>query len=274
MISTLTSHERRRLVRTTRKLGAMLGTTPRLEVEDAEKKLSSSAPHPKLTMALKTTMATTPALVDRPVLTIHCVGRRDRADSTDSITSPLSPTHRHHHSEPGYLSAAHRRQNAAKLSRTLGENIPPELIFTSTPRLSTSSKRDKARRRRSGSLSLESLIETATAAPAPVYRIEKPIVFLDICQEEDSIHSKSSTPVKDAFPPPSPVRSASFSGVRRERRGRANSDVRQVRSQTHMHLDYVEEELSTPSTHRKGPLWSGEWNRKDMESVLRDLRNL
>ncbi|KAF7311765.1 hypothetical protein MIND_00186900 [Mycena indigotica] len=132
---TLTPSERSRLVRSTRKLQAVLGAAPQ-DIEAAV----FNAPRANCRW-------TSPETNGRPLCAPHCahlfLDERHRSfrDLSDDILSsppiPLSPTSINSSRTPSppvvELKAPQdrRRQHAAKLSRTLGENVAPELLQSS-----------------------------------------------------------------------------------------------------------------------------------------------
>ncbi|KAF9024991.1 hypothetical protein BDZ89DRAFT_1161938 [Hymenopellis radicata] len=139
-INDLQPSQRTRLVRSTRKIQAVLGTTPKLvepplpvHNKNARKLALTLAPHPAHpNRPLVLTLADAPShshssSTDRLHISSSSQSRsRSRSNSAEDRPplSPLTPTHT-------------RRKRMAKLARTLGENIPPELVaVTYEPRRS------------------------------------------------------------------------------------------------------------------------------------------
>ncbi|KAK0480672.1 hypothetical protein IW261DRAFT_1419026 [Armillaria novae-zelandiae] len=187
----LTHHDRTRLLRSTRKLGAVLGTTPQCHfVHDASHVALELVPGPG------------PALV----LRIHTT-------ALPTLPGPLSPV-------SPVRKPDERRRRMAKLARTFGENVPPELVAPVPPR----------RRRRS------------TLAPMPAFDEE--------VSEKTPLLSRS-TSVRAA--PKTPV----------------------VKDEVRAHsVDEGERSRSLYWGRRKEKDWSGEWNRRDRDDVLMQLRAL
>ncbi|KAJ7100923.1 hypothetical protein B0H15DRAFT_796592 [Mycena belliarum] len=159
----LSRAERLRLMRSTRKLGALLGETPLFTdprptspaftpsharaasmastsaKADWERRYPSSQRSSSLAAA-SVSQATPPRSVaarrsvatpsaPRPVLMLHLPASFTPGDDPRTPRSPLpSPLSATFH--PAH-SGADRRRKMAKLARTLGENVPPELVFPS-----------------------------------------------------------------------------------------------------------------------------------------------
>ncbi|KAF7300141.1 hypothetical protein MKEN_01337600 [Mycena kentingensis (nom. inval.)] len=160
----LPSNQRANLIRTTRKLGAILGETPLVvehqddhdeqhgqhghsaSVSSVDSKRSGRffAPPPPRGASLTAAGSPVPSAevaIDpsRPLLFLRLPNGQGTSPrprpastlSTMSIPSPRSPSFSH--TPPSPLSpaprAADRRKKLAKLVRTLGTNVPPELVF-------------------------------------------------------------------------------------------------------------------------------------------------
>ncbi|KAJ7032561.1 hypothetical protein C8F04DRAFT_1107224 [Mycena alexandri] len=113
--------ERVRLMRSARKVQSILGEIPILTDLAAESSSSNGA-----TTNLSTCAFGEPPSTARPILFIQLSSTG--TSNPNPHHSPASPT------TPLLANAqedAARRRKMAKLSRTLGENIPPELVFSS-----------------------------------------------------------------------------------------------------------------------------------------------
>ncbi|KAJ7501731.1 hypothetical protein B0H11DRAFT_1990831 [Mycena galericulata] len=283
---TITHAQRLRLMRSTRKLGSLLGETPLV----VESQSSSAAPsvftpshsrssstmsteskrsgryfmHPDTTprssslglsaappAAQTTSHAASSSMgshVPRPMLFLRLpVPGADSALTAPAertpLPSPLSPTFSLVLNTPPTPPAdASRRRKMAKLVRTLGENVPPELVFPA------SSSR-KSRRRASTLSVAESVHEQRQRGGDLVYTVEEPFSF------------PSTVPVPE---------------------GRASSDSHNHASTTVVAEYSSSSEYLLPplhveggGMHRKEKGWSGEWNGVgNMEDVVRSLRGL
>jgi hypothetical protein len=122
--STLPHAQRMRLMRSTRKVEALLGETPLLSGDLGS---SSNAAAPSANPAGHNLR---PVLIVRlPCILPGATHSPLSATSAISFNSPVSAV-----STAGVAEEeiARRRKMATKLSRTLGENIPPELMLPST----------------------------------------------------------------------------------------------------------------------------------------------
>ncbi|KAJ6543149.1 hypothetical protein B0H19DRAFT_1381060 [Mycena capillaripes] len=122
--------QRARLVRSTRKLKSVLGETSLL-VDIIPS--STSVSEPDSTLSAVASSAKSSRRSSRPVLIVRLPGAASIIPGTNS---PLTPTSGISLNSPALGMAAEedtarRRKMAAKLSRTLGENIPPELVLPS-----------------------------------------------------------------------------------------------------------------------------------------------
>ncbi|KAJ3932924.1 MAG: hypothetical protein NXY57DRAFT_917467, partial [Lentinula lateritia] len=145
----LTPSQRLRLMRSTRKLGEMLGTTPVIN-SSSEFGQHPSASH-RDTPSISLHHSSSPRFAHAPkkskalprplVLSLQSLPASFSSPRSSGPTSPLSPTsistniassssYRDDHDSLSD-SLQTRRKRMAKLTRTLGENIPPELVFNS-----------------------------------------------------------------------------------------------------------------------------------------------
>ncbi|KAJ7676628.1 hypothetical protein DFH06DRAFT_1317249 [Mycena polygramma] len=273
---TLPPAQRLRLLRSTRKLGAVLGETPLLLESQSHsptppishpfvlgrsastrsasstnrRVYMASEPLPRSSsLSLKLGEPSQPHThtrshahmhADRPTLVL----RLPVADEDPTgITSPLSPTFGLALNPPSTPTAdATRRRRMAKLTRTLGENVPPELVFASA-----SASRTQQHRRRASTLSSgvpESRRRGMDLASATTMVEEQPFSY------------PSTVPVPAAYP------------------SRTSSDTF-ASADTHRSDAPL---LPPPRLHRaeRAEGWSGEWGGAvaDMEDVVRNLRTL
>ncbi|KAJ6502902.1 hypothetical protein C8R47DRAFT_1193197 [Mycena vitilis] len=271
---TLPPAQRLRLLRSTRKLGAVLGETPLL-LESQSPSGKPPISHPFVLGRSASTRSATgrrvytsseslprssslslklgepsqphthsrshaPMHADRPTLVL----RLPIADEDPTgITSPLSPTFGLALNPPSTPTAdATRRRRMAKLTRTLGENVPPELVFASA-----AASRTQQHRRRASTLSSgvpESRRRAMDLADATATAEEQPFSY------------PSTVPVPAAYP------------------GRSSSDTF-ASADTHRSDAPL---LPPPRLHRaeRAEGWSGEWGGAvgNMEDVVRNLRTL
>jgi hypothetical protein len=159
--------DRLRMMRSMRKLTAVLGETPVVEISSPAPHLLAPTPGKRggfffhasaslSSLALPFQKSDAPHIPEpRPSLVLRV------PDTFAPLPSPLSPGF-----SPTLMSPTspleepdRRRQRLAKVSRTLGETVPPELIFTTNPQIK--------RRRRASTLVLpESMLELQTFAAA------------------------------------------------------------------------------------------------------------
>ncbi|KAJ7726591.1 hypothetical protein B0H14DRAFT_3519039 [Mycena olivaceomarginata] len=231
--------QRLRLMRSTRKLGALLGETPLL-VESSPTPANSFNPthgrsastmstvpktcapeNPKTTRVQRTFLALGFFFTSPPPAALRR-SPQDRGSPLSptfslSLNSPVTPT---------FSVDTDRRRKMAKVMRTLGENVPPELVFPAST--SASAPRPKARRRAS---TLSSL-----SYPSAPFRASS-----DTLASADTRPSVSSQ--ERLLPPRSQAPDVDGHGDGMHR------------------------------THRD---WSGEWGGKvaNMEDVVRGLREL
>ncbi|KAJ7816548.1 hypothetical protein B0H14DRAFT_3148626 [Mycena olivaceomarginata] len=320
----LSQAERSRLVRSTRKLQALLGATPQV-IEAAVHKgvnrhvqvyiqmqsdvVVSSAPSSSFSdRRHRSPQSATPRLflsLDPPAAHQHTL-------SLLSPSSPLSPTTNTTPNTPPTLSRSlsakdTRQRRLAKLTRTLGENIAPEMINpppTVRPQLlraATTIGRTHAQAERRNVRTVFPAPTThvpATAIPAPVpvpADVPAPILSLPI--------PLAPLPMPWVRPPSPPIRretssalARSFSTATRSSQGGASGASRPQRHRRAGSLTLptpdarsrdsalarelegaqifkaVRYELQT-GQRRKEKEWSGEWNL-EMEKVAKRLRSL
>ncbi|KAJ3790833.1 hypothetical protein GGU11DRAFT_804767 [Lentinula aff. detonsa] len=299
----LSPSQRLRLMRSTRKLGDMLGTTPVINSSSQFGQRPSASPRSSPTISLHhsssvpyTHTQKKSKVLPRPlVLSLQSRPAPLSSSRSSDPTTPLSPTsistnmassssNRDENDYQNYLTQT-RRKRMAKLTRTLGENIPPELVFNSNslPSRSRSSSVDASTIATFTVIvkdlpethhSQESIVPVLADSP-PIMKIMKP--------QSSSVISRS-----ESVRTPSP----SFIARRmmRKHRGHAktSSQVQLIASPSgRKSSDTVRSTLSSYSTasepshtnevkrtYRKQAGWSGEWNRQDMDEVMNRLRGL
>ncbi|ESK84403.1 hypothetical protein Moror_10146 [Moniliophthora roreri MCA 2997] len=302
----LSHSQRTRLIRSTRKLGSLLGTTPQVIDEeprtprgsfDRKSKLGSAGKHggqtplpPPLVLRLQavprgSSSNSNPSSSSSPSITLQVplspLSPTLESLNRDSPQCPLPPS-------PSSISYPApydiRRKKMAKLTRTLGENIPPELVFQS------SSPRPAKKFSRSWS------VESLKTADLPLSLKAEP-VELDFVVRVSSSSEESSTWKPQIQPRSSSlrVRSRTQSISRSRRDDRSCSPGSKSSSSWRRGHGYTPSESQTgflsssssweddcweleedPNAYgrKKEREWSGEWNQKDMGDVLRKLRNL
>jgi hypothetical protein len=269
----LSHSQRLRLMRSTRKLGDVLGTTPVING-------SSSAAHSlHHSSSLRLSQKRSKALPRPLVLSLHALPASLRLPT--GPTSPLSPTSvinmpssnacPDDYEVDQELQA--RRKRMAKLTRTLGENIPPELVFNS---------RSRPSRPRSCSVDAAALAAsftiTVVSPTEPTFQQMQPPV----------VPSRSSSLQVPSTP-------RTLAGKLRSRHGHASSlgmdglHLQQVEtsepirksfesttsiSSTSSSTSSVRSDKEMKKTYRKQAGWSGEWNRQDMQEIMTRLRGL
>ncbi|KAJ7058363.1 hypothetical protein C8F01DRAFT_1147991 [Mycena amicta] len=151
----LAAPDRQRLVRSIRKIRSVLGEEPVVELESTKSKTVGLGPKRPDVAAPSLSAPDEKESRDRPALVLRLPTFEPLANfepalfsPTTSILSPLSP--------PPIAEHEQLRLRLAKVSRTLGESVPPTLILT-TPAQSQSAV--KRRRRASTLIMPESALE-------------------------------------------------------------------------------------------------------------------
>ncbi|KAK7018326.1 hypothetical protein R3P38DRAFT_1297608 [Favolaschia claudopus] len=280
----LPAPQRLRLMRSTRKLTALLGTTPLLVDAEEPPRTVESPLEPINSHDFRASIAsvlsfadgeppasynpaalvpiTSPDFPQRPTFLLRIntapirSGRR-RSESQSSwrgrptsepLPSPTSVTFGDDGGVDGLLSA--RRKKMARVARTLGENIPPELVFPPnqcSPRISADSD--------TGSEATDEEVKSRFSAE----EIRFARIALEPLEESIPLHTAPIGPAPSKVI--SPRQSASDrawlpQGIRR-------SMSQRRRSGSH----------STPVVMRKETGWTGEWNHNE-NTVVKTLREL
>ncbi|KAF8148675.1 hypothetical protein B0H34DRAFT_736549 [Crassisporium funariophilum] len=175
------------------------------------------------------------------------------------------------------LTDRERRKKMAKLTRTLGENIPPELVFRSPP--TRKSSLAISRPRAFSSHKPAKSITSATLPPLPVAETPAPAPQAVVLDTEKSTKRKRrprSLTLSNAPPIAAPTRGANSLDA-------APAEVQRYQAQKPFVVDASSDKkpkqghapaMSMEWGRRKEREWSGEWNKKDMEDVTRALRGL
>ncbi|KAL0576513.1 hypothetical protein V5O48_005458 [Marasmius crinis-equi] len=260
---TLTHGQRTRLIHSTRKLGALLGETPTIEVE---KPASRPGSRPSTASSTKSTSSTRSLLtITIPTATLDYSAQRSPLSPTynlnrDSPYNPLSPSTGT--PDRSVLNAVElKRKKVAKLARTFGENVPPELVTIGT---------------------YDDLLS----------RPETHVLGFDRPPSQASDTSSESSPLIK----PAPLSLRARRGSKDQRP--SQSHVLKSPRRTHHHTASVAESPRRNSdkdlafakltqrpatseghtkidqTRRRQAGWSGEWNEGDMKKVVKRLRNL
>ncbi|KIJ95031.1 hypothetical protein K443DRAFT_109495 [Laccaria amethystina LaAM-08-1] len=269
--NTLDAEQRSRLLRSTRKLGAMLGATPLvLEVTPSPVSprtktfrregrvfpssrsstesyiiVSSTIPmapyQPILPTPSKQPKVTPKQKGARPlaqplILRLRSVpakkARYSPITTSFDFTASSSPTQND------------RRRKMAKLTRTLGENVPPELVFA--PKRSLSARRPTMRK----------------GVSAPIHA-DEPFVLSPVPESKKRGGGRPRSLTLGSIPTPTPQYAMRGTTSLDSPRLQATSDQ--------MEADWGRRENGV---RRKEREWSGEWNMQDMGDVVKALREL
>lgn len=346
--STLTAQDRNRLMRSTRKLGRLLGTVPHLEVSPQQQQRQRPSINDVITISANTAVSpptpTSPITGNRnhhilmslkaleagdephgqqyqrshsptpPVICVHtCPSssprQHQRRRSSVSSTTSTYPSRRMHSvyeplnedddaemmEEKRRLQDIQRRRKMAKLARTLGENVPPELVFHHDQQQQQQQEKRRMRRRsRSvGNVpiitfsSLDELDEKEeehvgehrqqqmrSSMESDETVVVVNVVAPDLKAEQLETAETFITPLarSESLPVPPP-------------RSRSPFGLKQVFASSRPSLD-TSSSLAPPTSkrtktkgsdgagRRKEREWSGEWNTSDMELVRSTLREL
>ena len=178
---------------------------------------------------------------------------------------------------PCDLSFDAKRRKLAKLQRFLGETIPPELVFptspttTSTPLQRSTSVLDSGSRRKVSHKPSRSISTSKTPTPLSATAPTPPPQFqstreprTDVVERPPTPRPQTMTSIPSPTMPTMPTlstRGAPLDG------GSSNLPFQNIMVQG-----------TSPTDQRRyrkeGKGWSGEWNVKDMEQVANALRGL
>jgi hypothetical protein len=185
---------------------------------------------------------------------------------------------------PHVLTANEKRRKLAKLSRTLGENIPPELVFHSStttpttptaPLQQTTSVLDSKSRWKSHKLSRSLLLAIPTSKTSiPLSAVPGRAVAAPITPQIQStmepgtrVEHKRTTRPRSMTTVPSPTMATPLT------RG-TSLDRLTIPPFQEIIATVVPETTQEWAYRRKEKDWSGEWNVKDMKHVANALRGL
>ncbi|KAF9261659.1 hypothetical protein L218DRAFT_1078465 [Marasmius fiardii PR-910] len=265
----LTHSQRTRLILKTRKLSAILGDTPTVTISASPTPTSSHPEHstrspspPRINITFPN--PSLPSL-SSPTDSVHRspLSPTFNPPNIDTILSPSSPT-----SDDVSDARRMRRRRIAKLARTFGENVPPELIMAHSG--SRAEQLDD---------NIDQGCETSSVMSCE---------FHDCKSDTDSISSNLSLiSLSGAFLPPgltitTPSRRLSYMSCENNipfSRGLcASSDVSGRGSDAELAFrhSYTEgrSQRLTVNVRQKKQSWTGEWNQDDMEAVQNKLRKL
>ncbi|KAJ3757093.1 hypothetical protein EV360DRAFT_71433 [Lentinula raphanica] len=304
----LTPSQRMRLMRSTRKLGEMLGTTPVFDsssssVLDQRPSAAPSRSSPTISLHHTTSSPRSKSKALPRPLVLSLQSRPAALSSSRpplSPTTPLSPTSistnlastpslRREESEyQNYLQQT-RRKRMAKLTRTLGENIPPELVFSHPTSRSRSPSVDAAALA-TFTVSVKDLSSEASHKPQetviPIYPQSSPVPHSpspSAMPRSTSLRTPSSSFVARRMMRKGPSHGHTKTNtlahvqlvVPPPTSGRTSSDtIRSTSSSLSTASEPTRRSGETKRTYRKQAGWSGEWNRQDMDEVMHRLRGL
>ncbi|KAJ7776348.1 hypothetical protein B0H16DRAFT_1506429 [Mycena metata] len=278
--------QRAHLIRSTRKLGDLLGETPLLVESSAGAQTLFSRSHSRSASTMSTESkrsarifmssprtsslglgavpafgdatvhaesSPAPTTISRPMLFLRLPAAGSppspaAAERMTPLPSPLSPTFGlalNSPATPPPTLDTSRRRKMAKLMRTLGENVPPELVFPTAP-----TSTPKAHRRASTLSVPESMRERHLAR-------KRSTTSIAVEEEADAPFSYPSTVPVEYFEEP----------VRRSIETSSDSSGEYLLPHGHEDDKHM---------HRREQGWSGEWGGKvsNMEDVVRSLRGL
>ncbi|KAJ3748831.1 hypothetical protein DFH05DRAFT_606132 [Lentinula detonsa] len=297
----LSPSQRLRLMRSTRKLGDMLGTTPVINSSSQFGQPPSTSPKSSPTISLHHsssvpythTQKKSKALPRPLVLSLQSRPAPLSSSMSSDPTSPLSPTsistnmassssNRDENDYQNYLTQT-RRKRMAKLTRTLGENIPPELVSNSNALPSRSRSSSVA------ASTIASFTVIVKDLPETSHHSQEYIVPV-LADSPPMMKPQSSSVISRSESVRTPSPSFIARRMMRKHRGHAktSSHIQLIPSPSgRKSSDTVRSTLSSYSTasepshtnevkrtYRKQAGWSGEWNRQDMDEVMNRLRGL
>ncbi|KAJ7728011.1 hypothetical protein DFH07DRAFT_896075 [Mycena maculata] len=260
----LNHRDRVRLIRSTRKVEALLGETPLFIDPSSPRNSASPVPNarrPAFIYVAKprssslgvyipdSPHASTSRAPARPLLAVRVPLRADVDSPLESATSLSFPTYP---AAPADEERRQRTRKMARIMRTLGENVPTELVFPATPtrtrRTSTLSKR------RSNRLVRASSSAARSAAQERLVEADEGDEPTVADSDSDSVSVYSTLSGGDWLQVPKPQTTSAPAG---------SSSIGRDRG-----------------THRTEKGWSGEWvaaggnNMQNMDDVARQLRDL
>jgi len=198
--------------------------------------------------------------------------------------SPTSPTF------STALTDRQKRKKMAKLARTLGENIPPELVFGQPTLVQPPKRRTSLSISRPRAIDIfsqhKSSKSVATAPPPSLAVAQAPTPVSKPVEEEQQTAVPLSTPAKKRNRPrsltlgSSAIASANATLAAQATRGTTSLDVQPVAARVYREQPFAGVDRPQPAgglergTRRKEKEWSGEWNLNNMDDVTKALRCL
>ncbi|KAK1226156.1 hypothetical protein PQX77_010867 [Marasmius sp. AFHP31] len=283
----LTHSQRNRLIKSTRKLGNLLGETPMCEdssVASTSSKPSGPSHRPALSLSAKSTAIGRPSLsLTRPstapetTLPVPPLPSSLTPSPLDTPQrSPFSPTFGPLNRDSPFCpsdsetEASHKadmRKKLAKLCRTFGENVPVELVTISdslevgaTGGIGTRPpkplKKTKSLRLQSSKPSLKPI--QPNSSPTPTRTITRSASLHTSLRHSPARHSRTTSEYTGNID-----REIAFTKLTAQSQDSIPPSPPLEHSGKHVMM-----------THRKGREWSGEWNADDMAQVVNRLRSL
>ncbi|KAJ8081780.1 hypothetical protein AAF712_010320 [Marasmius tenuissimus] len=180
-----------------------------------------------------------------------------------------------------------RRRRLAKLSRTFGENIPPELVASGDRYPGFDVTLDETNQYNEDRSSWKE--KESTESHESFYIVEKPTFDVKARSKSCRLSGLSSIGSLPPESPPPPYTTLGRSASLMVSSTRSRSKHNYALSETHFgkddgvdlafeqlnnHQDPHARHSKSELTHRRQKGWSGEWNRDDMEQVVKKLRML
>jgi hypothetical protein len=167
------------------------------------------------------------------------------------------------------LTDDEKRRKLAKLARTLGENVPPELVFhsSSSPPLQRTTSMSVPRLRSRSHRASQSLLVSASPPSSSFAVAASPVPATTTPQSQPQ--QRTARPQSVALSTASPTTAPLIRG--------AFSDADHVPfEEISVALPEHSDQLEPPCEwgRREEEDWSGEWNVKDMRRVAKQLRGL
>ena len=167
----------------------------------------------------------------------------------------------------------------AKLTRTLGENVPPELVFRQATLAQPPKRRSSlsfGRSRASDIFTHKSSKSVAPAVPVlPVAEVPVPPPrAVEQPQTKGTESKKRPRPRSLTLGSASAHASAATALAAEPTRGTMSLDVRREQPFAEAAADTTQKREVEVGTRRKEREWSGEWNMQNMEDVTKALRCL
>ena len=213
----------------------------------------------------------------RPLPKQKTIDSRINATTSVDLPIPLSPSassvNMDISTSTTALSDREKRKKMAKLTRTLGENIPPELVFrSSTPRRTSVSINRSCVDPLDSFQKPTKFVSSTQAPPLAVATVPKPSPRTEP-QELKRKHRPRSLSLGTA----SAITAANIALTRGTSLDAKPTEVPKAKEGPFVAVQETPTHLLPQSTEwgrRKEREWSGEWNIKNMDDVARKLREL